>query len=80
MKFDRQIVAIALTNGARVLYSDDQGVRKFGEGSGLKVKRTSELPIPAIQQDLFEGGKPAQAEPLGSPDADTSATPKPKPE
>ena len=27
MKFDRQIVAIALTNGARVLYSDDHGVR-----------------------------------------------------
>jgi predicted nucleic acid-binding protein len=57
MKFDRQIVAIALTNGARVLYSDDDGVKKFGERSGLKVKRTSDLPIPAIQQDLFEGGK-----------------------
>jgi len=59
MKFDRQIVAIALTNGARVLYSDDAGVKKFGEGAGLKVKRTSELPIPAVQQDLFEG-KPAE--------------------
>jgi hypothetical protein len=78
MKFDRQIVAIALTNGVRVLYSDDDGVRKFGEGSGLKVKRTSELPIPAVQQDLFEGGKPAQADRPGSPGAGTSATPEPK--
>lgn len=80
MKFDRQIVAIALTNGARVLYSDDDGVKKFGEGSGLKVKRTSELPIPAIQQDLFEGGKPAQTEGPGSPDPGTAAKPEPKPE
>ncbi|MEX2264762.1 MAG: hypothetical protein WD696_22600 [Bryobacteraceae bacterium] len=64
MKFDRQIVAIALTNGARILYSDDDGVRKFGEGSGLKVKRTSELPIPIIQQELFEGkAAPAPSEP-----------------
>jgi predicted nucleic acid-binding protein len=31
MKFDRQIVAIALTNGACVLYSDDDGVKKFWE-------------------------------------------------
>jgi predicted nucleic acid-binding protein len=72
MKFDRQIVAIALTNGARILYSDDEGVRKFGEGSGLKVKSTSELPIPAIQQDLFEGDDPAQADGAESADADPS--------
>ena len=73
-------MAIALTNGARVLYSDDDGVKKFGEGSGLKVKRTSELPIPAVQQDLFEGGKPTQTEGPASPDAGTSATSEPKPE
>ena len=29
MKFDRQIVAISLVCGARVLYSDDDGVAKF---------------------------------------------------
>jgi hypothetical protein len=72
MKFDRQIVAIALTNGARVLYSDDDGVRKFGEGSGLKVKRTSELPIPAIQQDLFEGGRSLQSRPAESANAEAA--------
>src|SRR5689334_9212652 len=52
MKFDRQIVAIALTNGARALYTDDDGVRRFAESCGLKVKRTSDLPIPAVQQEL----------------------------
>ena len=75
MKFDRQIVAIALTNGARILYCDDDGVRKFGEGSGLKVKRTSELPIPTIQQDLFEGDDSAQLGGAGSPDADPLSKP-----
>jgi hypothetical protein len=80
MKFDRQIVAIALTNAARVLYSDDDGVKKFGEGSGLKVKRTSELPIPAIQQDLFEGGKPTHPEQPASPDAGKPAGPEQKSE
>jgi predicted nucleic acid-binding protein len=58
MKFDRQIVAIALTNGARILYSDDDGVKRFGERSGLRVVRTGDLPLPAVQQDLF-GGEPA---------------------
>ncbi|HPQ13572.1 MAG TPA: hypothetical protein PLP04_00010 [Bryobacteraceae bacterium] len=34
MKFDRQIVAISLVNGARVLYSDDDGVEKFAQAAG----------------------------------------------
>jgi hypothetical protein len=80
MKFDRQIVAIALTNGARVLYSDDDGVKKFEEGSGLKVKRTSDLPIPLIQQQLFEGGKFTLSEQSDSADDGKSAGPEPKPE
>lgn len=52
MKFDRQIVAIALVNGAEALYSDDDGVRTFGERCGLRVKRVVDLPIPASQQNL----------------------------
>jgi hypothetical protein len=62
MKFDRQIVAIALTNGARLLYSDDDGVKKLGERSGLRVVRTHDLPLPAVQQDLFEGKPPEPTE------------------
>jgi hypothetical protein len=50
MKFDRQIVAIALVSGSNILYSDDDGVVKFAAGCGLIVKRVSDLPIPAPQQ------------------------------
>ena len=50
MKFDRQIVAIALVNGARVLYSDDDGLEKFASNCGLAVKRVVDLPVPASQQ------------------------------
>jgi len=52
MKFDRQIVAIALVNGARVLYSDDAGVQKFAARCSLPVERTGDLPVPAMQNDL----------------------------
>jgi hypothetical protein len=50
MKFDRQIVAIALVSGSSVLYSDDDGVAKFAAGCGLPVTRVSDLPIPSSQQ------------------------------
>ncbi len=49
MKFDRQIVAIALVSGSSILYSDDDGVAKFAEGCGLVVKRVFDLPVPASQ-------------------------------
>lgn len=67
MKFDRQIVAISFVNGARVLYSDDDGVKKFAAGCGLAVKCVADLPVPAFQPDLpFEpqelgGGSPPTA-------------------
>lgn len=52
MKFDRQIVAISLVNGACALYSDDDGVEKFAAGCGLAVKRVADLPVPASQPGL----------------------------
>ena len=52
MKFDRQIVAIALVNGARVLYSDDAGVEKFASSCELAIKRVADLPVPAFQSGL----------------------------
>jgi len=54
MKFDRQIVAISLVNGARTLYSDDDGVEKFASSCGLATKRVADLPVPASQGKLFE--------------------------
>ena len=67
MKFDRQIVAIALVNGARALYSDDDGVVTFASSCGLATKRVADLPVPASQGKLFEERRdPGDAE---GPDA-----------
>lgn len=52
MKFDRQIVAIALVSGASVLYSDDAAVAKFAADCGLTVKRIVDLPVPVKQGSL----------------------------
>lgn len=52
MKFDRQIVAIALVNRAKVLYSDDAGVATFAAGCGLTVRGVEDLPVPDSQQML----------------------------
>jgi hypothetical protein len=65
MKFDRQIVAIALVSGSRILYSDDDGVAKFAGACGLAVKRVTDLPVPASQQPLeftpdTEGAAPGE--------------------
>ena len=72
MKFDRQIVAIALVNGATILYSDDDGVAKFAAGCELSVKRVADLPVPASQQPLpFQDASVQTAEdeqPSESPD------------
>lgn len=47
IKYDRQIVAIAKVEGATALYSDDPGVRVFGNQAGLTVIGSWELPLPA---------------------------------
>jgi hypothetical protein len=76
MKFDRQIVAISLVCGARVLYSDDDGVAKFAAACGSAVKRVTDLPVPASQQALQfapEIAEPASAQP--SPTVRTEAQP-----
>jgi len=49
VKFDRQIVAIAIVEGAKVIYSDDRGVKRIGERNGLKVIRIHELPLPKVE-------------------------------
>jgi predicted nucleic acid-binding protein len=51
LRFDRQIVAIAKTNGATRIYSDDEDVMKFATRIGIKeVIRTWELPLPSAKQ------------------------------
>jgi hypothetical protein len=58
VRFDRQIVAIARTNNAKRIYSDDENLAKFATRHGIEVVRTWELPLPAAKQiDIEYGGQ-----------------------
>lgn len=46
IKFDRQIVGIAIASHAAKIISDDKDVRALGERWGIEVVRVEELPIP----------------------------------
>lgn len=46
IKFDRQIVAIAKAENARIIYSDDNDVIAYADRSGLKACRTADLELP----------------------------------
>lgn len=46
VKFDQQIVAIALVAGAHTIYSDDDDVGRLGAKYGLKVLKVADLPLP----------------------------------
>ena len=63
VKFDRQIVAIACTEGAKAIYSDDQGIYRFATRAGIEVIGTGQLPLPPEdpQHSLF-GERPSEEE------------------
>ena len=46
VKFDRQIVAIARTEGAELIYSDDEDLRRCALNVGIVVLGIAELPLP----------------------------------
>jgi hypothetical protein len=46
IKFDRQIVAIAIVSGATELISDDPDVDHIGKRWGIRVSSVADLPIP----------------------------------
>jgi|SRR5271157_4093570 len=58
LRFDRQIVAIARTNGAKRIYSDDEDLAKFARRLEIKVICTWELPLPSAKQIDIEYGQP----------------------
>jgi predicted nucleic acid-binding protein len=76
LTFDKQIVAIAIANEARHIYSDDEGVKKFAAYADINVVTTSDLPPPkAMQLDLKdEKGaiRPAQKERTESDEEETN--------
>ena len=52
VKFDRQILAIAKTNRATEIYSDDENLIKEALRIGLVTKKVSELPMPQVQTTI----------------------------
>jgi hypothetical protein len=54
VRFDRQIVAIAKTNGAKRIYSDDEDLMKYAARASIEVVRTWDLPLPVAKQIKIE--------------------------
>ena len=50
VKFDRQIVAIAKVEGADVIYSNDDDIRRFADRDGVAVKGIDQLPSPSVKR------------------------------
>lgn len=46
VKYDRQIVSIAIVEGASTIYSNDDDIRRIGVSSSLEVVRLDDLPEP----------------------------------
>lgn len=46
-KFDWQIVAIASSHDATIIYSDDGDIARYGKRANLSVIKTDDLPLPA---------------------------------
>jgi rRNA-processing protein FCF1 len=62
LKFDRQVIAIAKTNGASCIYTGDDGLAGCARTNGIKAIMTWELPEPPKDPQLsllgaLEGGK-----------------------
>lgn len=55
IKFDWQIVAIAASHNATVIYSDDGDIARYGKRANIDVIKTDDLPLPASAlQGSFE--------------------------
>ena len=52
IKLDRQIVAIGLANGAKMIVSRDEGVRTQATRLGLNAKRIQDLELPESAKQL----------------------------
>jgi len=58
--FDRQIVAIAKSNCATVIYSDDGGLEKFAKQQMISVVKSWDLPLPPAKQIGLPGVAPVK--------------------
>lgn len=55
VKFDRQIVAIAKVWQARIIYSEDPGLKTLAESLGITVKGIADCPLP-FSESSPQGG------------------------
>ena len=54
VKFDRQIVAVALVHKASTIYSDDPDIAAHGKDCGVSVLSLADLPLPPSKQITIE--------------------------
>ena len=54
IKFDHQIVSVAVARGASAIYSNDKHVSKLGRAAGISVVHVAELPEPPPTQSEFD--------------------------
>jgi predicted nucleic acid-binding protein len=66
IKFDRQIVAIAKTQGVSVVYSDDDQLRQFARECGMDAYGLAEISVPP-QQDMLPGMRSGEDDEEGKP-------------
>lgn len=52
IKYDRQIVAIAIVTSVSAVYSGDGDVRRIAEDHGIRAVAISELPLPPEDQQM----------------------------
>jgi predicted PilT family ATPase len=52
IKYDRQIVAIAVTEGATTLFTDDRNQQTFAKRHGLRVMGIGDCLVPAIESQM----------------------------
>jgi hypothetical protein len=50
VKFDRQVVAVALVHQASAIYSDDPDIAAHGKDCGIRVLALADLPLPPPEQ------------------------------
>ncbi len=67
LKFDRQIIAISLVEGARAIYSTDKHIHGQGERWGLQVIHPADLPVLEVRTEIPFTPKQPEAEAPSDP-------------
>ena len=58
VKYDRQVVSIAIVEGASIIYSNDKDIRRLVSGTSIEVFRLEDLPEPPPPRPAHEPTDP----------------------